>query len=66
MLVLTGNSMAQKFTNISYPWPNLPVTEGAYYSSLFLKDPSTLVLVTTRNFTDGHSEIYLKEGHIQR
>ncbi|RDC65497.1 sialidase family protein [Adhaeribacter pallidiroseus] len=66
MLVLTGNSLAQKFTNISYPWPNLPANEGAYYSSLFLKDASTLVLVTTRNFADGHSEIYLKEGYIQR
>lgn len=66
MLVLTGNSMAQKFTNITYPWPNLPANEGAYYSSLFLKDPATLVLVTTRNFADGHSEIYLKEGQIKR
>ena len=65
MLVLTGNSMAQNFTNITYPWPNLPVNEGAYYSSLFLKDAATLVLVTTRNFADGHSEIHLKEGHLQ-
>ncbi|QNF32821.1 exo-alpha-sialidase [Adhaeribacter swui] len=66
MLVMAGNSMAQKFINISYPWPNLPVNEGAYYSSLFLKNENTLVLVTTRNFANGHSEIYLKEGHIQR
>jgi hypothetical protein len=66
MLVLTGNSMAQKFTNITYPWPSLPANEGAYYSSLFLKDAATLILVTTRNFADGHSEIYLKEGQIQR
>ena len=66
MLVLTGNSIAKNFTNISYPWPNLPANEGAYYSSLFLKDPRTLVLVTTRNFSDHHSEIYWKEGRITR
>lgn len=66
MLVLVGNSVAKNFTNISYPWPNLPASEGAYYSSLFLKDASTLVLVTTRNFGDGHSEIYWKEGHINK
>ncbi|QMU31231.1 sialidase family protein [Adhaeribacter radiodurans] len=66
MLVLAGNSIAQNFTNITYPWPNLPPNEGAYYSSLFLRDDSTLVLVTTRNFANGHSEIYQKIGHIQR
>ena len=66
MLVLVGNSTARNFSHITYPWPNLPANEGAYYSSLFLKDASTLVLVTTRNFSNGHSEVYLKEGHITR
>jgi hypothetical protein len=66
MLVLTGNSIAKNFTNTSYPWPNLPVTEGAYFNSLFLKNDSTLVAVTTRSFTDGHSEIWWKEGHIHQ
>ncbi len=65
MLVMAGNSVAGNFTNVSYPWPDLPANEGAYYSSLFLKDPQTLVLVTTRNFSDGHSEVYWKEGHIR-
>ncbi|RDV13050.1 exo-alpha-sialidase [Pontibacter diazotrophicus] len=65
MLVLVGNSVAKNFTNISYPWPDLPLNEGAYYSSLFLKDPQTLVIITTRNYADGHSEVYWKEGHIQ-
>ncbi|MGA0557918.1 sialidase family protein [Larkinella sp. VNQ87] len=64
MLVLVGNSVAKNFGSISYPWPDLPVTEGAYYSSLFLKNPTTLVLITTRNFADGHSEIYWKEGQL--
>ncbi|WP_347156424.1 exo-alpha-sialidase [Pontibacter chitinilyticus] len=66
MLVLVGNSVAKNFTNITYPWPGLPTSEGAYYSSLFLKDATTLVLLTTRNFSDGHSEVYWKEGHITR
>ncbi|WP_207434155.1 sialidase family protein [Sabulibacter ruber] len=66
MLVLVGNSVAKNFTNISYPWPNLPATEGAYYNSLFLKDANTIVALTTRNFSDGHSEIYMKEGQIVR
>ncbi|GHA70799.1 sialidase family protein [Pontibacter akesuensis] len=65
MLVLVGNSVAKNFSNISYPWPGLPVNEGAYYSSLFLKDPQTLVIITTRNYANGHSEVYWKEGHIQ-
>lgn len=64
MVVLVGNSMATHFTNISHPWPNLPTDEGAYFSSLFLKDDSTIVLVTTRNFPDGHSEIWWKEGYL--
>jgi hypothetical protein len=66
MLVLVGNSMAQNFSQKSYPWPNLPVTEGAYFNSLFLKDDSTLVAVSTRNFKDGRSEIWWKQGHIKR
>ncbi|GAB3543116.1 sialidase family protein [Spirosoma fluminis] len=66
MLVLVGNSVAKNFTNSSFPWPNLPTNEGAYYSSLFLKNDTTPVLITTRNFADGHSEIYWKEGHITK
>lgn len=65
MLVLIGNSVAKNFTNISYPWPDLPLNEGAYYSALFLKDADTIVLVTTRNYKDGHSEVYWKEGQLQ-
>jgi hypothetical protein len=64
--VFIGNAMATKFTHGTYPWPNLPIDEGAYFNSLFLKDDSTLVLVTTRNFPDGHSEIWWKQGHLHR
>ncbi len=64
MLVLAGNSVARNFTNISYPWPDLPTNEGAYFSSLFLKNDTTVIAVTSRNFPDGHSEIWSKEGKI--
>lgn len=64
MLVLVGNSVARNFTNISYPWPDLPTNEGAYFSSLFLKNDTTVIAVTSRNFPDGHSEIWSKEGKI--
>lgn len=66
MQVLVGNSMAKNFGSLSHPYPNLPVTEGAYFSSLFLKDPNTIVLVSSRNFQDGHSEIWWKEGRIKK
>jgi hypothetical protein len=64
MLIYKGNSAAKNFSKVADPWPNLPTGEGAYYSSMFLKDQNTVALVTTRNFGDGHSEIYWKEGHI--
>jgi hypothetical protein len=66
MLVMSGNTIAKNFTNVSYPWPNLPGTEGAYYSAMMLKNDSTLVMVSSRNFSDGHSEVYWKEGRITR
>lgn len=62
--VFVGNSMATHFTHPSTPWPGLPVDEGAYFNSLFLKNDSTPVLITTRNMADGHSEIWWKEGHL--
>ncbi|WP_345953834.1 exo-alpha-sialidase [Mucilaginibacter sp. PAMB04168] len=66
MLVLVGNSVAKNFSNVSCPWPNLPENEGAYFSSVFLKNDSTLAAISTRNFKDKHSEIWYKEGHIKR
>jgi hypothetical protein len=66
MDVFAGNGTASRFTLLSSPWPGLPDNQGAYFSSLFLKDTATIVLVTTRSFADGHSEIWWKEGHINR
>lgn len=65
MIVMIGNSMATNFTHVSYPWPNLPTNQGAIENSLFLKDPNTVVAISSRIFADGHSEVYWKEGTIQ-
>lgn len=66
MLVLVGNSSARSFSNTSCPWPNLPNNEGAYFNSIFLKNDSTVLAVSTYNFKDKHSEIWCKEGRIKR
>ena len=65
IVTFTGNTVAKNFGNLTYAYPNLPVNEGAYFCSLFLKDPRTLWLISRRNFQDGHSEVYLKEGHVK-
>lgn len=64
IVTFTGNSIAKNFSNMSYAYPNLPVNEGAYFCSLFLKDEHTIWLISSRNFPDGHSEVYLKEGQV--
>jgi hypothetical protein len=66
MLVLVGNTVANGFSQITYPWPNLPTDEGAYYNSMFLSNDTTLIALTTRNFSDGHSEVWWKRGTIKR
>lgn len=66
MLVLVGNTIAQNFSQVTQPWPNLPTDEGAYYNSLYLSNDTTLVALTTRNFSDGHSEIWWKRGTLKR
>ncbi|HEY0056816.1 MAG TPA: sialidase family protein [Pedobacter sp.] len=66
MLVMMGNSMARNFRNISRPYPDLPVDQGAYFSSLFLKNDSTIVLLSTRTFPDKNSGVFWKEGHVVR
>jgi len=65
IVTFTGNTVAKNFSNLTYAYPNLPVNEGAYFCSLFLKDPRTLWLISSRSFADGHSEVHLKEGHIR-
>jgi len=64
MAVYIGDQHAKNFRDRSYPWPNLPVNEGAIFNSLFLKDAYTVVALSSRIFADGHGEIYWKEGNI--
>ena len=66
MVVFIGDSMAQNFANISYPFPNLPSNEGAFMNSIYIKDINTVVAIGSRNFADGHSEVYWVEGDIVR
>lgn len=66
MLVLVGNSVAKNFTNITYPYPDLPANEGAIFNALLVKDNKTVVAISSRNFADGTGAIYWKEGHISR
>ena len=66
MVVMVGNNMARNFKYISYPYPDLPLDHGAYFSSLFLKNDSTIVLLTTRTFPDRNSGVFWKEGHVVR
>lgn len=66
MAVYIGDSDAKNFADRSYPWPNLPITDGAIFNSLFEKNDSTIVALTSRIYQDGHGEVYWKEGRIVR
>jgi len=66
MAVYVGDSNAKNFKDVSYPWPNLSLNEGAIFNSLFVKDDSTLVALSSRIFADGHGEVFWKEGRIKR
>lgn len=66
VVVMVGNSVVKNFGQLTFPYPDLPVNEGRYFNSLFLKDERTIVLVTTRNLPSGRSVIYWKEGHLYR
>ncbi|HER09005.1 MAG TPA: exo-alpha-sialidase [Bacteroides sp.] len=64
MHVMIGDNDARNFGELTTPWGNLPVDQGAILSSIFLKDDSTVVLVTSRNQAGGGSAIYWLEGTI--
>jgi hypothetical protein len=66
VVVMTGNSVAKNFSNPTFPYPNLPLHEGRYFCSLFVKDKNTIVLISTRNGKDGRSSLYWKEGTVKR
>ncbi len=66
VVIMVGNSVAKNFGSLSFPYPNLSLNEGRYFNSLFLKNDSTVALITTRNLPSGRSVLYWKEGHIYR
>jgi hypothetical protein len=64
MQVMIGDNNARQFTNLSTPWGILGVNESAVNNSLFLKDSTTIIAVSGRNFRDGSGGIYWLEGTI--
>lgn len=62
VVVMVGNSMAKNFGNLSFPYPDLPITEGRYFNSLFVLNHNRIALITTRNYPDGSSALFWKEG----
>ncbi len=66
MYVLIGNEEAKDFGNVSYPFPDLPVNEGAFFNSVCALDANTIIALASRNFADGHSEVYWVTGTVIR
>ena len=64
MQVLIGDNNAKNFSNLSTPWGVLPVNESAVDNSLFLKDSTTIIAISCRNFPNGSGGIYWLEGTI--
>ena len=64
MQVMIGDKDARNFSNLSTPWGILPNNESAVNNSLFLKNDTTIVAVSGRNFSDGSGGIYWLEGSI--
>lgn len=66
MYVLIGDAEAKDFSNVSYPFPDLPPDEGAFFNSIYALDANTLIALGGRNFSDGHSEVHWVTGTIVR
>jgi hypothetical protein len=64
VVVMVGNSMAKNFGSLSFPYPDLPISEGRYFNSLFVVDKNRVALITTRNYPDSSSAVFWKEGRI--
>jgi hypothetical protein len=62
--VLIGDNGAKKYEGLTYPWGILPMGESAVNNSLFLKDESTIVTISTRMFSNGTGGLYWLEGKI--
>ena len=66
MYVLIGNDEAKDFKNVSYPFPDLPANEGAFFNSICALDENTIIALASRNFADGHSEVHWVTGTVVR
>lgn len=66
MYVLIGDNEARNFSNVSYPFPDLPVEEGAFFNSICALDQNIIIALASRNFSDGHSEVHWVTGNIIR
>ena len=62
--VLIGDNSAKKYEGLTRPWGIPPMGEGAVNNSLFLKDDSTIVTISTRMFSNGTGGLYWLEGKI--
>lgn len=63
--VMIGDNDAKNYEGLSTPWGTLPLGESAVNNSLFLKDDTTIVSISTRMFTNGSGGIYWLEGQIK-
>ena len=66
MYVLIGDAEANNFSNVSYPFPDLPVDEGAFFNALHVLDEDTVIALGSRYFADGHTEVHWVTGEIVR
>lgn len=62
--VLIGDNDARNFEGLTSPWGVLPWDESAVNNSLFLKNDTTIVTISTRMFPDGSGGLYWLEGKI--
>jgi hypothetical protein len=66
MYVLIGDEEARNFGSVSYPFPDLPADEGAFFNAIHSLDANTIIALGSRNFSDGHSEVHWVTGDIIR
>jgi hypothetical protein len=62
--VMIGDSRARNFEGRTLPWGELPWGEGAVNNSLFLKNGTTIVTISSRMFLDGTGGLDWLEGMI--
>lgn len=66
MYVLIGDDEAKGFGNVSFPFPDLPPDEGAFFNAIHALDQNTVIALGSRNFSDGHSEVHWVTGSVIR